>query len=88
MLSPKTQKTIIWIVVIACLAIIIYSILKVEQQFDAKYENVFTSEYEIGSDAYIMDSISYYNPLWEYQRIEDYLFISSDEYELKYRTTK
>ena len=45
----------------------------------------FTSYYDEGSDGYYIDLISYHHPLWSYEKCEDKLFLSEEEFEKKYQ---
>ena len=87
--SKTPLKNIILLYVLSILVIVyVIILLKSEQNFNNKYENTFNSKYEMGSDEYIIDSITYIHPDWEYQQVEDYVFLSSDKYEIKYKLNK
>lgn len=44
----------------------------------------FTSEYEVGTDAYLSDSIAYIHPDWSPDKVEDNIFLPKEEFEAKY----
>jgi|ADurb_Cas_01_Slu_FD_contig_41_2298934_length_462_multi_2_in_0_out_0_1 hypothetical protein len=44
----------------------------------------FTSYYDEGSDGYCIDTIAYENPTWSYEKCEDFLFLSEEEFKEKY----
>jgi len=44
----------------------------------------FHSRYEPGSDGYYVDTIAYENPTWSYEKCEDFLFLSEEEFKEKY----
>ena len=44
----------------------------------------FRSRYDRGTDGYLIDTISYENPTWSYEKCEDFLFLSEEEFKEKY----
>lgn len=44
----------------------------------------FHSKYDRGSDGYLIDTISYENPTWSYEKCEDFLFLPEEEFKEKY----
>lgn len=45
----------------------------------------FHSEFEVGTDGYIHDSLAYVHPEWGDDHIEDYMFMDPDSFNKKWR---
>ena len=50
-----------------------------------KQLNTFTSDEEVGSDAYMIDSIAFIHPEYSYEMCEDAIFLSDSAFDAKYR---
>ena len=50
-----------------------------------KQLNTFTSDEEVGSDAYMIDSIAFIHPEYSYEMCEDAVFLSDSAFKAKYR---
>ena len=50
-----------------------------------KQLNTFTSDEEVGSDAYMIDSIAFIHPEYSYEMCEDAVFLSDSAFDAKYR---
>lgn len=50
-----------------------------------KQLNTFTSDEEVGSDAYMIDSIAFMHPGYSYEMCEDMLFLTDSAFNAKYR---
>ena len=48
----------------------------------------FTSEYDEGTDGYIVDLIGYQHPDWSYDKIEDAMFLNDSAFQAKYHHNK
>lgn len=44
----------------------------------------FTSYYDEGTDGYMVDLIGYQHPDWSYDKIEDNMFLSDEDFDAKY----
>ena len=47
--------------------------------------NTFTTDEEVGSDAYYIDSIAFVHPGYSYEMCEDAVFLSDSAFKAKYR---
>ena len=44
----------------------------------------FTSEYEQWTDGWLFDLTTYNHPDWSDEKVEDYIFLSTEEFSTKY----
>lgn len=84
----KVLNTIIIAIVSIIITIFVAYNIEKEAKFNEKYENTFTSKHKIDTDEYLLDSISFAHPTWDYDRVKDYVFLNSDSYEIKYKENK
>ena len=67
----NSTKIHILLIVFIVLSIVILTREEVKLN---KQLNTFTSDKEVGSDAYMIDSFSFVHPEWSYERCEEELF--------------
>lgn len=48
----------------------------------------FSSYYDEGTDGYYIDLISYQHPDWDYDKVEDSMFLSDSAFQAKYHHNK
>lgn len=86
-MATKFKNISVIIIVLFTILVITHKACIAEQQANEQL-NSFHSENPVGSDAYLVDSISYIHPDWEYEQVEDYIFMNSDAYEALYKEPK
>lgn len=77
------RKLKLYLLILALIVMII-GLLKWETSLNIK-ANTFTSDEEVGTDAYYIDSIAFMHPGYSYEMCEDMLFLSDSAFNAKYR---
>lgn len=76
-------KLKIYLLILA-LFVITICLLKWEASLNIEV-NTFTTDEEVGSDAYYIDSIAFVHPEYSYEMCEDAVFLSDSAFDAKYR---
>ena len=64
--------------------IVLFIVIIRSSHFKLRVSN-FHSEFEVGTDGYIHDSLAYVHPEWGDDHIEDYMFMDPDSFNMKWR---
>lgn len=75
----KFTLIIVGIIVLLLLGLYLSSV-------DTTYNNPdkFYSSYEVGTDGYLCDTTAYLHPDWSGDKVEDYVMMSQEDFNLKY----
>ena len=78
------NSTKIHILLIVFIVLSIVVLIREEVKLN-KQLNTFTSDKEVGTDAYYIDSIAFMHPGYSYEMCEDMLFLTDSAFNAKYR---